>query len=80
MNTMQMIWSNLLYELVPNEKLGRVASVDQLGARGMLPIGYVLSGWLSDHFGPASVFLLGGLLMVVLNSLPLLLRSIREVK
>jgi MFS family permease len=80
MNTMQMIWANLLYELVPNEKLGRVASVDQLGARGMLPIGYVLSGWLSDHFGPASVFLLGGLLMVVLNSLPLLLRSIREVK
>ncbi len=80
MNTMGMIWANLLYELVPNEKLGRVVSVDLLGSLCMLPIGYVLAGWLSDHFGPASVFLLGGLMMVVLNSLPLLLRGIREVE
>jgi len=80
MNTMGMIWANLLYELVPNEKLGRVVSVDHLGSLSMLPVGYVLAGWLSDQFGPASVFLLGGLMMVVLNSLPLLLRGIREIE
>lgn len=80
MNTMAMIWANLLYELVPNEKLGRVSSVDLLGSLGMLPLGYVSAGWLSDHFGPASVFLFGGLMMVVLNSLPLCLRGIREVQ
>ena len=80
MNTMGMIWANLLYELVPNEKLGRVVSADHLGALCMLPVGYVLAGWLSDQFGPTSVFLLGGLMMVVLNSLPLLLRGIREIE
>lgn len=75
-----MIWANLLYELVPNEKLGRVASVDLLGSLGLLPISYVLAGWLSDSFGPAAVFLTSGLLMVILNSLPLFLRGIREVE
>jgi MFS family permease len=76
---MDMIWTNLLYELVPADKLGRVTSVDLLGSLGMLPVGYVVAGWLSDHYGPSSVFLLGGLMMVVLNSLPLLLKGIREV-
>lgn len=79
MNIMGMIWANLLYELVPPDKLGRVVSVDHLGSLCMLPAGYVLAGGLSDQFGPTSVFLLGGLMMVVLNSLPLLLRSIREI-
>ena len=80
MSTMYMIWANLLYELVPNEKLGRVASVDLLGSLGLLPISYVLAGWLSDSFGPAAVFLIGGTLMVILNSLPLFLREIRDLE
>ena len=46
----------------------------------MLSVGYGLAGWLSNQFGPASVFLLDGLMMVVLNSLPLLLRGIREIE
>jgi hypothetical protein len=70
----------LLYELVPNEKLGRVASVDLLGSLGLLPPGYVLAGLLSDHFGPTSVFLFGGLLMVLLNIVPLFLRDIRALQ
>jgi MFS family permease len=80
MNIMYAIWANLLYELVPNEKLGRVTSVDALGSLGLLPISYVLAGWLSDSLGPATVFLIGGSLMVILNSLPLFLRGIRELK
>lgn len=80
MDTMAMIWTNLLYELVPNDKLGRVASVDLLGSLGMLPVGYVLAGWLGDHLGAASVFVLGGLLMVLLNSIPLFLRNIRNLE
>jgi MFS family permease len=80
MDVMHIIWSNLLYELVPDEKLGRVASVDLLGSLGLLPIGYVVAGWLGDRSGPASVFFIGGLSMVILNCLPLFLRSIREVK
>ncbi len=80
MDVMHIIWSNLLYELVPDEKLGRVASVDLLGSLGLLPIGYVVAGWLSDRSGPVSVFFIGGLSMIILNCIPLLLRSIREVE
>jgi MFS family permease len=80
MYVMHTIWATLLYELVPNEKLGRVASVDLLGSLGLLPLGYVLAGLLSDHLGPPSVFLLGGLLMVILNIVPLFLRDIRKLQ
>lgn len=79
-NVMQIIWVTLLYELVPGDKLGRVSSVDLLGSLGLLPIGYVLAGWLGDRVGPAAVFLLGGMVMVVLNLLPLLLRDIRRLE
>jgi MFS family permease len=80
MNVMYIIWSTLLYELVPNEKLGRVTSVDLLGSLGLLPFGYVLAGWLGDRSGPAFVFFIGGLSMVILNCIPLFLRSIRKVE
>lgn len=79
-NIMQIIWVTLLYELVPSEKLGRVSSVDLLGSLGLLPVGYVLAGWLGDRLGPAVVFLSGGMVMVVLNSIPLFLRDIRELR
>ena len=80
MNVMYMIWATLLYELVPNDKLGRVASVDLLGSLGLLPVGYALAGWLSDHLGPSAVFLLGGLVLVVLDCIPLFLRAIRNLQ
>jgi MFS family permease len=80
MNVMQTIWVTLLYELVPGEKLGRVSSVDLLGSLGLLPVSYVLAGWLGDRLGPAAVFLFGGAVMVVLNLLPLFLRDIREMQ
>ena len=79
-NVMQIIWVTLLYELVPANKLGRVSSVDLLGSLGLLPIGYILSGWLGDRLGPPAVFLLAGLVMILLNLLPLLLREIRQVE
>jgi hypothetical protein len=60
--------------------LGRVSSVDLLGSLAFLPLGYVLAGWLSDHLGPASVFLLGGLGMVILDLIPLFLRDIRNLQ
>ena len=78
-NVMQIIWVTLLYELVPSDKLGRVSSVDLLGSLSLLPIGYVLAGWLGDKLGPPAVFLLAGIVMVVLNLLPLLLKDIRKV-
>lgn len=78
-SVLQTIWVTLLHELVPNEKLGRVASVDQLGSLGLLPIGYVVAGWLTDRFGPAWVFIIGGGIMAVTHLIPLFLRDIRKL-
>jgi len=80
MYVMHIIWSTLLYELVPSYKLGRVTSVDLLGSLGLLPLGYVFAGWISDSLGPAAVFLLGGLVMVLLNAIPLFLHDIRTLQ
>ena len=80
MNIMHIIWATLLYELVPTEKLGRVSSVDLLGSLGLLPVGYILAGWLSDRLGPSAVFLLGGLIVVILDIIPLFFSDIRELE
>jgi nitrate/nitrite transporter NarK len=60
--------------------LGRVSSVDLLGSLGLLPVGYVLAGWIGDRLGPSTVFLLAGVVMVVLNVIPLFLRDIRALE
>lgn len=80
MNVMETIWATLLYELVPGEMLGRVSSVDVLGSLSLSPFGYLLAGWASDRFGPPAVFLGAGLLVVLLNGAPLLLRDIRNLQ
>lgn len=56
--TLQTIWVTLLHELVPNDKLGRVSSIDLLGSLSLLPISYLVVGILADRLGPAWVFLL----------------------
>jgi hypothetical protein len=49
-----------MQEMVPREKLGRVASVDLLGSFALLPIGYGLTGWATDQLGAPLVFMIGG--------------------
>lgn len=77
LETFGLIWTNLLQETVPIEKLGRVASIDMLGSFVLLPIGFALTGVCVEQFGPASTFLLGGLLTVFCGALPLLHPRIR---
>jgi MFS family permease len=55
-------WSSTLQELVPSERLGRVSAVDHLGSSALEPIGFVAAGSAADTFGPATVFVAGGLL------------------
>ena len=51
MSVFGMVWTNLLQDKMPNEKLGRVSSIDMLGSFALLPIGYGLTGWLTDRIG-----------------------------
>jgi MFS family permease len=79
MSIFGMIWTNLLQDKVPNEKLGRVSSIDMLGSFALLPIGYGLTGWLTDRIGAAAVFAIGGSAAMVLAVLGLLHPAIREL-
>ena len=74
-----LIWTNSLQELVPREKLGRVASIDALGSFLFIPIGYTFAGWAADQIGAPSVFLYGGTATIVLCVLALAHPAIRMV-
>ncbi len=74
------LWGTLQQEKVPNDKLGRVSSITQLGVASTLPGGLVLAGLLADHIGPAQVFALSGLLVVVPASIGLCIRDIRQLR
>jgi len=71
------IWGTLQQEKVPNDMLGRVSSITQLGSVSALPLGLMLAGLLADHVGPASVFAIGGVLVIVPAALALCFRAIR---
>jgi MFS family permease len=77
---LQMIWVTLLHQLVPNDKLGRVGSIDLLGSLGLLPVGFAVIGILTDKIGPALIFIVGGSICLILYSIPLFLRDIRSIE
>ncbi len=75
-----LVWSYILQEYIPSDVLGRVASINLLGSTGLLPIGFGLTGWATDHFGPAVVFVVGGVLTAGLAALGLIHPAIRNLE
>lgn len=75
----QLAWTHLMQEKIPNEQLGRVASIDQTGSFILLPVGLVVAGWATSVLGPALVFVLGGALSALMGLLALLHPSIRRL-
>jgi DHA3 family tetracycline resistance protein-like MFS transporter len=78
LETFGLVWTNLLQEIVPLEKLGRVSSIDMLGSFVLLPVGFGLTGVCIELIGPAPTFILAGLLTVGFAILPLLRPQIRN--
>ncbi len=74
-----LIWTNLMQENVPPEKMGRVSSVDALGSFVLLPIGFAFTGWLIDAIGVTTVFIAAGAVTAVVTLLPLLHPLIRRL-
>jgi DHA3 family tetracycline resistance protein-like MFS transporter len=60
-------WTNVVQTEVPAERLGRVASLDMLGSFILLPVGFGLTGVATEQWGPALVFVGGGLLTVLIS-------------
>jgi MFS family permease len=74
-----LVWTNTLQEMVPAERLGRVSSIDALGSFVFLPLGFAFAGMLTERFGAADVFVLGGALVALLAVGMLLVPSIRRL-
>ena len=74
-----LIWTNIMQDLVPPEKMGRVSSVDTLGSYVLLPLGFAFTGWLIDMIGVSNVFIAAGSVTVIVSLLPLLNSSIRKL-
>jgi MFS family permease len=53
-----------IYELVPEDLLGRVRSVAKIVAWGTIPVGTLLGGVLADHLGGRQALLVLGLAMI----------------
>lgn len=75
--TFGLIWTNTLQELVPREMLGRVSSIDMLGSYVLLPLGFGITGWVTDAVGAPMMFVLGGAIGAGLIALGLLHPAIR---
>lgn len=73
-----LIWTNLMQELVPPEQMGRVSSIDMLGSFVFMPVGYALAGWATEWIGPAMVFIVFSSLSALFAVLGLLFPSIRN--
>jgi Stage II sporulation protein E (SpoIIE) len=71
---------SVLHETIPSDKLGRVISLDTLGSFGMIPVGELLGGILTDRIGPALVFIVFGLFNLINVLIPLLVREVRELE
>jgi MFS family permease len=78
-STGSLVWTNMLQEMVPQDRLGRVSSIDALGSFVFLPLGFAFAGVLSDRVGPANVFVLGGGAVLLLAAAMFLVPSIRRL-
>lgn len=69
-------WTGLLQDLVPSDKLGRVASLDQLAGLVTIPIAFAAAGFATEHAGAASTFLIGGALAAGLAAVALAIPAV----
>ncbi|MED1409828.1 MULTISPECIES: MFS transporter [Bacillus] len=73
-----LIWETSLQELVPEEAFGRVASLDMLGSFALLPLGYVVVGWLATVIGGEVTIITLAILVIITIGMALSVPSIRR--
>jgi predicted MFS family arabinose efflux permease len=74
------ITNTLLQKLVTDQMRGRVMSMFILSFMGTLPIGSILAGTASNHFGPQHTLAVGGLVVTVVASIVSIFnRRLREL-
>ncbi|MES5954468.1 MFS transporter [Bacillus fungorum] len=73
-----LVWETSLQELVPEEAFGRVASLDMLGSFALLPLGYVVVGWLANVIGGEVTIITLAILVILTIGIALSVPSIRR--
>ena len=74
------VWETTLQALVPDEVLGRVASVDLVGSLALLPLGYLLTGYLAELYSVGQVAFAYGVGTTVLALAGLLVPAVRGLE
>ena len=73
------VWETTMQALVPDEVLGRVVSIDMLGSLALLPLGFLLTGYLAERLEVGQVALWYGGATVLLALLGLLVPAVRRL-
>ncbi|PLT29974.1 MFS transporter [Peribacillus deserti] len=73
-----LIWETSLQELVPEEKFGRVASLDMLGSFALLPLGYLLIGWIAEAAGEIQTLVFSSIIIIVVSAGVMFNKGIRN--
>lgn len=73
-------WDVSLQQNIPDEKLGRVYSVDALGGFAAIPLGEVLAGPLSVRYGTGPILLGAGAIILTVTTLALLVPEVRHLE
>ena len=72
--------NTLLQKLVTDQMRGRVMSMFLLSFMGTMPIGNIVAGTASNHFGPQRTLAVGGLVVtIVATSVLILNQRLREL-
>jgi hypothetical protein len=74
------IWESSLAQRIPPESLSRVSSYDWMGSLALVPIGYLGAGLIARSVEPATVTLVGGIVLFGLLALGLVPRETRELR
>jgi MFS family permease len=72
-------WVTALQEYIPNEQMGRVSSVDQLGSSIGDPLSLGLAGIVTDRFGALPVLIWSGILSAMAVGIGFFSRSVRAL-
>jgi MFS family permease len=73
-------WDTALQEHIPQDKLSRVASLDDLLSYAAIPLGQLAAGPLAGILGARTVCLISGSVWMTVTIVPLLNRSVRDLR
>jgi len=74
------LWSTALQSNIPKESIGRVAAYDAFGSVLFGPVGLAIAGPLAERFGPQPILIGAGVLVLVMVTVSLFNRDIRNLR